>query len=138
MKKSTITTGICSVLVAGVGVVGGVVIASSTGLGTSAPASASLTQSETLEPLGVNDSGLTYGSLAGHLNPDDAPDLILVAGNEGRDGYVRKADFFQPLPASPQEATAQMTARRTSADLTIPVFDVDGVTQIDTFTMTAP
>lgn len=62
-----------------------------------------------------------------------APDLILVEGVEGEEGYVYASDFDGgELPANPEEAAA-ITGKD---PVFIPVYLADGMTQIDVFKIT--
>lgn len=58
------------------------------------------------------------------------PELLLVVGDTGQEGYVRFADMVSPEPRSPEEALAQMSKTRV-----LPVYDETGTRQIDTFTI---
>jgi hypothetical protein len=73
----------------------------------------------------TNASGLTYGS----SQTGKDPDLVAVIGNCGRGGYVFSNQLFDPTPWDPQ-AGSEAGSRRT-----IPVYEPDGTTQIDTFTI---
>jgi hypothetical protein len=87
-----------------------------------------------------NASGLTYGSLEQANSPDSAPDLILVEATNGKQGYVLKTVLDAATGANvsnPQEAIAwQMKVDAMAAagqDTLIPVYRVDGTTQIGEF-----
>lgn len=75
---------------------------------------------------GVNSHGLTYGSSA-----DGDPDLVRVLGPTGITGFVYKTDLNGPEPTTREEAAAQEQTQH--AGRTIPVYDVEGTTVIDTF-----
>lgn len=75
----------------------------------------------------VNDRGQTYGSVedievlvsVGNASlSDNLPDLVRVRGNSGEDGYVFTEDML-----------------RGGGGREIPVFEQDGVTIVDTFTV---
>lgn len=76
----------------------------------------------------VNEQGQTYGGMAAGDYPD--PDLVAVYGNCGRSGYALREDLEDPAPWVP-DAGLDGTPR------TVPVYELDGVTQIDTFTIGA-
>jgi len=79
----------------------------------------------------VNDAGLTFGSLVDATSPDTEPDLILVETTDGETGYVYKAALDRASGAdirSPQEAAEWKPARTE-----VPVYLVDGTTQIGVF-----
>lgn len=72
----------------------------------------------------VNANGDRYGSLKDAPTLEEAPDLIAAVGSDGKEGFIKKADFFEPMPASPAEAVA--TSRRPGR--TIPLYSADGET----------
>lgn len=76
-----------------------------------------------------NEAGLTYGSAAKAKSPQDEPDLILAEATNGRIGYVLRTDLEGPTPRSPEEALAWQAARG-GKNRVIPVYELDGVTQI--------
>lgn len=80
-----------------------------------------------------NAAAQTFGSVIDAKSPDQEPDLIQAVGNSGKEGYVRQVDLNDPMPKSPEEAVAQ--GKVTAEGRTIPVFEKDGKTQIDTFTV---
>ena len=59
------------------------------------------------------------------------PSLIGAVGDHGVVGYIRLKDFLGEAPSSPEEALAQAEETRV-----IPIYDADGVTQVDTLTET--
>ena len=75
---------------------------------------------------GVNSRGLSYGSSA-----DGDSNLVRVLGKTGKTGFVYKTDLNRSDPTSPADAGAQEEAER--AGWTIPVYDVEGATVIDSF-----
>lgn len=79
-----------------------------------------------------NQRGQTYGSGLDAMSPEDEPDLIRVEATNGETGYANRTDLEAPAPASPAEAVAQQAARAGKPDI-IPVYEVDGVTQIGEF-----
>ena len=87
-------------------------------------------------PVRVNASGQTYGPLRdGDEANGTVPDLILVVGNNGTEGYVERHIIIVPLdelPQSPEEALRWNEDHQEPR--TYPVFESDGVTQIDTWT----
>lgn len=139
-KRRRIVTILCAGVAGSLGIAGGVLLGVN-GVGTSQSASASSTQEtiayqdSTIEvsPLAKNEAGLTYGSSLGRGTPEAAPDLVEVIGNDGKTGYVHKEHLFPELPESPAEALA--LSARSSGEFTVPVFESDGTTQIDTFTV---
>lgn len=125
------------------------------GIGTSAPAAAADGAQEAaggsvrddLPPTRTNEFGKTYGALnletvAAYYNGADPstldlPDLILVVGDGGREGYVDRAVLVpdrESLPGSPNEAVEWSQARARATPQTFPVYEPDGVTEIDTLT----
>ena len=79
-----------------------------------------------------NAQGLTYGSDLYAKSPQDVPDLLLAMATNGKEGYVLRTDLEEPMPTSPQEALAQQAARA-GKDRVIPVYELDGITQIGVF-----
>jgi len=84
----------------------------------------------------VNENGQTYGSAADAISIETEPDLIAAIGIDGTKGYVLAKDLRANMPKTPEEAIAQMNARKTAeANGTyegrlIPLYDVDGKTVI--------
>ena len=79
----------------------------------------------------TNASGLTYGSDFGAAQE---PDLVLVIGDQGREGYVYSVELYPPAPPSPREALATQTPAD-EIEAVLKVYLSDGLTQIDTFTI---
>ena len=76
-----------------------------------------------------NDLGVTYGSGLDAVSYEDEPDLISVLATNGKVGYAYRTDLEGPDPSSPAAAVAQQKARGGKPRV-IPVYEVDGVTQI--------
>lgn len=154
MSKSRVVGLVSVVVAAAAGIAGGVVLASQFGWGSSSPASAhertvasSSPGSEAGatgvgSPLGpapavsVNASGQSYGSMVGRESFEAAPDLVLVVGNSGKEGYVRKGDILTAMPSSPADALRMAAAAKSAS--TVPVFDFTGKNVIDTYTLQPP
>lgn len=86
-------------------------------------------------PFPRNDAGQTYGSNMGATSSETTPDLISAYVTNGEMGYVLRVDLRDPNPPhDPEEAIASniRPAR------TIPVYAVDGKTQIGVFVLHAP
>lgn len=91
----------------------------------------------------VNASGQTYGSAQWADTWEDRPELIAAVGRHGTEGYLCAADLTAGEPTSPAEALARMEQYEAlSADWdgqspivvrTIPLYDADGRTVIDSF-----
>jgi len=79
-----------------------------------------------------NDLGVTYGSALDAVSHEDEPDLIRVEATNGKVGYAYRTDLEGPEPSSPAAAIAQQKARGGKPDV-IPVYEVDGITQIGVF-----
>jgi hypothetical protein len=77
----------------------------------------------------LNAAGNRYGSLKDAPTPEDSPDLIAAIGTKGVEGFVKRDDFFEPLPSSVAEALSRN--RRPSH--TVPLYSVDGKTIVDQF-----
>lgn len=84
-------------------------------------------------PRNANDQ--TYGSELEAGSPAEAPDLISAWATNGRLGYVRKSDLHPPAQFStPEEALSwQAKQNQGPSSWTIPVWDVDGTTQIGVY-----
>ena len=99
-------------------------------LGTTKTATISAYSSISSASCNVNSLGLTYGSFLS-LSDDCSvlPDLVLVEGINGTEGYVYASEWKAYQPSNPQDAT-----RLAEQEFTlIPVYDCEGVTQIDEF-----
>lgn len=84
--------------------------------------------SETLPENKINESGKVYGS-----GLSDSPiDLILTLGDNGNVGYVYAEDLYGAPAQSREEFIAKMNS---PAKKTIPVYDENGMTIVDYFTM---
>ncbi|MDE6780522.1 MAG: hypothetical protein K2J40_03565 [Ruminococcus sp.] len=85
----------------------------------------------------VNENGQTYG--IGDANyVEDLPDLQLAEGDNGIIGYVYTEDLLHKgAPKNPEEAVAQMEAMKngTYVPIVMNVYEANGVTVIDTFTV---
>ncbi|MBU5442748.1 peptidase [Paenibacillus sp. MSJ-34] len=73
----------------------------------------------------MNINGDTYGSA---VSSNTDPDLILAVGTNGISGYVKSSDLV-PEVDSPEAALEQ----NKTSDRTIPLYDVNGETQIGVF-----
>lgn len=83
-----------------------------------------------------NDKGVTYGSGADAVSPEDEPDLIRVIATNGKEGYAYRTDLEEPAPSSPAAAIAQQEARNGKpVTKVIPVYEKDGVTKIGAFSI---
>jgi len=79
-------------------------------------------------PLARNDNGETYGVESEELQPD----LIYVVADNGKDGYVRRADVEagrRHQPTNPDDAV-----NHNPKPFEVPVYQSDGKTVIGTFT----
>lgn len=83
-----------------------------------------------INPYQYNERGQSYGSIDGFLSCGYYPDLILVQGISGVDGYVYKNDFFCPGATSLEEAIAYYS---TSSSYTVDVYASDGITWVDSY-----
>lgn len=79
-----------------------------------------------------NANGVTYGSGLDAVSLEDEPDLIEVQATNGKIGYAYRTDLEAPDPSSPAAAVAQQKTWGTQPEV-IPVYEVDGVTQIGSF-----
>ncbi|QOR70708.1 hypothetical protein IM660_19415 [Ruania alkalisoli] len=89
-------------------------------------------QDVVVEPFAVTGNGQTYGT------PNDVygePDLIAAIATNGEVGYVYAEDLrlaFGPEPTSPEDAV-EYTERAAGQTALVPVYEVDGETQIGEF-----
>jgi hypothetical protein len=88
-----------------------------------------------------NSKGLTFGSAAKAISPSTEPDLIEAMTDGGQKGYVKKLDLSAAEGptnfASPADALAWQAANA-GKDVSINVYEVDGVTTIGKFTVHYP
>lgn len=84
-----------------------------------------------------NALGVTYGSGLDAVSPEDEPDLIRVEATNGKVGYAYRTDLEGPEPSSPAAAIAHQKAQG-GKPVVIPVYEVDGVTQIGVFLSESP
>lgn len=87
----------------------------------------------------ITPNGLTYGKIPsagadGLLPLDHLPDLVAVIGDGGKSGYVLADELLNDGVASPDEALAANQSNRERPRV-LQVFDKDGVTVIDRFTL---
>jgi hypothetical protein len=95
----------------------------------SAPASAG---PQAVHVFARNARGLTYGSELDATDPANAPDLIAAYATNGKTGYVLKRELHPPGPKNPTAALyAQAHAKKSPTF--IPVYAIDGVTQVGVF-----
>jgi hypothetical protein len=87
----------------------------------------------------INARGETFGSAAGIYCVEYMPDLTRVLGDNGIVGYARTSELpvSDPVPSSPEEAVRMMeeAERDGVAPRVINVYENDGITIIDTFTI---
>lgn len=81
----------------------------------------------------VNQSGMTYGSALDSNRPGNEPDLIKAIGDDNTVGYVRATDLAPDHPTTPEEALAGQ--QDNAGAKVIPLYGVDGITVIGTFTL---
>ena len=84
----------------------------------------------------INENDQTYGTAPDSVYPEDYPDLISVIGDNGKQGYLYKEDYFGDIAMSPEEAVKITEAQRsgTYEPRTLNVYASDGKTVLDTFT----
>ena len=82
---------------------------------------------------GLNKNNEVYGSELFLLELDITPDLIQAEGDNGEVGYVKYEDLNEDIPSDPEEAIEYQNSLPESR--VIPIYDVDGETVIDTFTI---
>lgn len=87
-------------------------------------------------PYETNAAGQTFGSNFGSSSPERDPDLILVIGDSGHEGYVRSIELNGSEPSSPEEAVRHQ-AQPGEVVSVLTVYESDGRTAIDTFTIVA-
>ena len=91
----------------------------------------------------VNENGQTYGSSADAYRNlpegissnsviDYLPDLVLVANDEGTEGYVLKTDYLPTMPNNPEEAQS-LAESATDQSNEVPMYDSDGETVLGTW-----
>ena len=80
--------------------------------------------------------GLTYGSELQASSPAQAPDLISAIATNGKLGYVKKTDLYPAGPSNPQQALSRQQSDKSQTS-SIPVYAVDGTTQIGVYEIQA-
>lgn len=87
-----------------------------------------------------NASGVTYGSGLDAVSLEDEPELIRVEATNGKEGYCYRTDLEEPVPTSPAAAVAQQKAKAIAGYKPefVPVYKVDGITQIGVFLRNSP
>jgi hypothetical protein len=125
--------------IAGAGPVGGLAVGGTALAATgthspthrpSAPASAA---PQTVHVFAHYARGQTFGSELDATDLAHAPDLIAAYATNGKLGYVLKQQLHPPGPANPAAALRAQAAAARQAPPVIPVYAVDGVTQIGVF-----
>lgn len=74
-----------------------------------------------------NKNNETYGTYI-EGETEQIPDLILVVGDNGKEGYAKKDDLYLKQPKTPEEA---IEYEKNKKNRTIPVYKSDGETIID-------
>lgn len=83
-----------------------------------------------IEPYSINESGMTFGSAAFANEIGKAPDLVATRGDNGISGYVYQKDFDEVDSFAMRGETVPKDKRE------LVVYASDGVTILDTFTVT--
>jgi len=85
----------------------------------------------------VNENGNTFGSTIDVYRIEDMPDLTWVLGDNGLLGYAYTSELeVSQKPSSPEEAVRMMEERARNGYIrVVNVYESDGVTLIDTFTI---
>jgi len=83
----------------------------------------------------INQSGETYGSAMYARTESEMPDLAAAIGDNGVLGYIRLSESMGEMPSSPEEAIAMQNRRSTQAPLVVSLYAEDGITVLDTFTI---
>lgn len=78
--------------------------------------------SSTFNSIKTNERGSSFGSVLADASTLDELDYLEVIATNGKEGYVRRSDWWTPIPASPQEASTAFLVERSRS---IPVFDFD-------------
>lgn len=84
-----------------------------------------------IEPYSINEEGMTFGSAAFANEMGEAPDLVATRGDNGISGYVYQKDFDEVDGFATRGETVPEDRRE------LIVYSSDGVTILDTFTVTA-
>jgi|SRR5690606_1101897 len=82
----------------------------------------------------VNENGSTYGSDYYAESIEDSPDLIKVLGDNGIEGYVYSKDINVKLDTLSE--VLNYINSEDQSNKTIPVYEEDGITVVDTFEIT--
>ncbi len=79
----------------------------------------------------VNQYGETYGPHDPDAGLENQPDLVAAVGDSGIEGYLKYSDIIGPSINSPEDATIYQDKKPSF----LPLYDKDGKTMIDTFTL---
>ena len=82
---------------------------------------------------GINAAGQSFGPQTYSAVLGYEADLVSVIGASGVSGYARRDDLLVPIATTPEEALTVYAVQQVK---TIPVYDSDGVTVLDSFSMT--
>jgi len=82
-----------------------------------------------------NSAGQTYGSDADAKTLADGPDLVAVVGDSGVLGFVYNKELNRSHFATFEEAQDWEADRSAGKLVTLQVYDLDGKTVVDTFTL---
>jgi hypothetical protein len=88
-------------------------------------------------PVGKTADGRTYGSGLDKFYGRAAYDLISVTSDSGKLGFVDRKAFETIGDDVPPDEAAAFRRKVDAGEVKLPVFDTDGKTQIDTFTIGA-
>lgn len=128
-RKKVILASAAAVVIVGAGIITGTSLATA-----KAPSAQDVATNAQPFAFPQNESGQTYGSRLDARSHANTPDLISAYATNGKLGYVLRTDFQDPTPRNPQEAISSngKGARE------IPVYAVDGKTQIGVFEIQNP
>lgn len=86
-------------------------------------------------PHGTTADGRSYGSMLDQSHGVKPYDLIWVESDNGKFGFIDRVEADSIIDdVAPEDAPA-LKAKVDAGEVKLPVFDRDGVTQIDTFTI---
>lgn len=100
-----------------------------------APGKGELPSTKFKVPVGKTADGRTFGSGLDRFYGKAPYDLISVTSDNGKLGFVDRKIFETVGDNVPPDQAAEFRKKVDAGEVKLPVFDTDGKTQIDTFTM---
>lgn len=130
VRKPVVLAIAAAAAISGLAVGGTALAATGTHSPTRQPSAPASGAPQTVHAFARNARGQTYGSELDATDLAHAPDLIAAYATNGKLGYVLKQQLHPPGPANPAAALRAQAAAAKHAPTIIPVYAVDGMTQV--------